>query len=85
MGGAAALAAGVGGAAEGEPALPDDGTEQPSLGPQPFSLLTGVTSTLPLVLFIAFCLCTGVSKSLFSAWQCVEIEVDAAGGPDDAT
>lgn len=38
-------------------------------------------STLPLVLFIAFCFCASVSAGLFAAWSCVAYEV---GTPRDA-
>jgi len=42
----------------------------------------GVRKTLPLILFILFCLCTSVSKSLFAAWNCVDVELSTTHGGD---
>jgi len=43
----------------------------------------GAFKMLPVMLFVLFCMCTSVSSSLFSAWNCVDVELSTSANASD--
>lgn len=48
------------------------------------NLRKSMLNALPAVLFIAFCVCSGVSTGIFASWACEKFEVDSEAGTSRA-